>query len=174
MVHLNIASPDACSHCKIILLYGSDRQRLLQISCQCLLLASLCLTQNAGQCLLCSHTTLACKSLGPHCMHRYTYRDCRAWRSFRAALGTVFSWLFESILSKNQQHKNINLCDSGIQERKNNKHAEGFFRRKTVQHLRALLTGFLADSVRTGQTGRWMQGHFLPGVLRRNTEERGG
>ena len=51
-------------------------------------------------------------------MHRYTYRDCREWRSFRASLGTVFSWLFESILSKKPQHKNINHWDSRIQERK--------------------------------------------------------
>lgn len=34
-----------------------------------------------------------------------TYRDCSAWRLLRAALGTVFSWLFWSMLEKKVKEK---------------------------------------------------------------------
>lgn len=41
-------------------------------------------------------------------MWHITYRDWREWRFFRAALGTVFSWLFWSILKVKWQNDDFN------------------------------------------------------------------
>ena len=44
------------------------------------------------------HTCLCMRTLMHVWVWQMTYRDWREWRFFRAALGTVFSWLFCSIL----------------------------------------------------------------------------
>lgn len=46
------------------------------------------------------------------CVCVMTYRDWRDWRFFRAALGTVFSWLFWSILKLKWQNEDFNTTQN--------------------------------------------------------------